>query len=349
MPIVRWAVIGAGGIARRRTIPEGIIPAQNAELIAVYAPSTGQEVAREFGVLAADTEAKLYDLSWDALYVASPVDCHAAQVIRAASSGRHVLCEKPLALNLAEAKRMVEACHQANVKFGVGFMMRGHPLHRLAQQIVESGKIGQPTYARAQLSCWYPPLENAWRQDPQQSGGGALPDLATHCIDLLEMILGRKVLNVMAVLATLVHDYQVDDTAILTLRFDGGMVATVDCLFNVPDEAVPNRLEIYGSAGSILAEGTLGQTATGSMKWLEHASDADYDASQSRGERSGWQAANYDEKNLYQTQIEGFSAAVLHDKPPPVPAAQGLWIQQVVAACQASAASGQRIRLETIK
>ena len=347
MENVRWAVMGAGGIARRRTIPEGIIPAQNAELIAVYDPQTGKEVAQEFGVVAADTEAKLYDLSWDALYVASPVNCHAAQVIGAANAGRHVLCEKPLAVNVADARQMVGACHQANVILGVGFMMRGHPLHQQAQQIVESGRIGQPTYARAQLSCWYPPMEGAWRQDPRQSGGGALPDLANHCVDLLEMILGQRVSSVMAVLETLVHDYPVDDTAVLTLQFDEGTVATVDCLFNVPDEAVPNRLEVYGSGGSILAEGTIGQTSTGSLKWLEQASDADYDARQTRGEQDGWQIADFEAKNMYQTEIERFSAAVLQNQPPPVPAAQGLWIQQIVAACQESAATGRRVHLKS--
>ena len=347
MKTIRWAVIGAGGIARRRTIPEGIVPAHNAELTAVYSPHSGQEVAREFGVVAAETEAQLYNLAWDALYVASPVNCHLAQVVQAAKAGRHVLCEKPLALNVAEAQQMVDGCHQANVKFGVGFMMRGHPLHVQARELVQAERIGQPSYVRAQLSCWYPPLEGAWRQDPEQSGGGALPDLATHCIDLLEMILGQKVLSVMAVLDNVVHDYAVDDTAVLSLKFDGGTVGTVDCLFNVPDEAVPNRLEVYGAAGSILAEGTLGQTATGNMKWLEQTSDSDYDEGQTRCEQNAWQSAEMETKNLYQTQIEGFSAAILRDQPPPVPATQGLWIQQLMAACQESASTGRRVCVDS--
>jgi hypothetical protein len=101
-------------------------------------------------------------------------------------------------------------------------MMRCHPMHRKACEIVQSGCIGKPTYARAQLSCWYPPLQNAWRQDPQQGGGGALPDLVPHCVDILETILGQKVASVMAIVKTLVHNYPVDDTAVLTLQFDGG-------------------------------------------------------------------------------------------------------------------------------
>lgn len=328
MQKVRWAVIGAGGIARRRTIPEGIVPARNAELIAVYAPNSGAEVARQFGVIPAQTEGVLFETACDAIYVASPVNCHLSHVIRAAQAGKHVLCEKPLALNVAEASEMVRVCDEASVKLGIALMMHGHPLHRKACEIVQSGSIGKPTYARAQLSCWYPPLQNAWRQDPQQGGGGALPDLVPHCVDILEMILGQKVASVMAIVKTLVHNYPVDDTAVLTLQFDGGTVATIDCLFNVPDQASPNRLEIYGSAGAILAEGTIGQTTTGDMKWFVNNS---------------WQTTNYAATNIYQTQIEEFSAAILANTDAPVPASQGLWIQHILAACQESAATGQRI------
>lgn len=345
MQKVRWAVIGAGGIARRRTIPEGIVPAHNAELIAVYAPNSGAEVAQQFGVIAAQTEDALFETACDAIYVASPVTCHLSQVIRAAQAGKHVLCEKPLALNVAEAEEMVRGCAESSVKLGVALMMRGHPLHRKACELVEGGCIGKPTYARAQLSCWYPPLKNAWRQDPQQGGGGALPDLVPHCVDLLEMILGQKIVSVMATVDTLVHDYPVDDTAVLAFRFDGGAVATVDCLFNVPDQASPNRLEVYGSAGAVLAEGTIGQTTAGTMKWFEQKSQAAYDATQTHAQVNDWQVADYAPTNMYQTQIEEFSAAILEESVVPASASQGLWIQRVLAACQESAATDRRISI----
>jgi len=346
MQKVRWAVIGAGGIARRRTIPEGIVPARNAEFVAVYAPNSGVEVAKQFGVAAAETVESLLGFPHDAVYIASPVNCHASQVVRAASADKHILCEKPLALNVTEARDIVEACHSANVKLGVALMMRCHPLHRRIRDIVQSGRIGKPTYARAQLSCWYPPLKGTWRQDPEQSGGGALPDLVPHCIDLLEMILDQKITSVMAVVDTLVHNYPVDDTAVLLLQFNGGTVATVDCLFNLPDAAAPNRLEVYGSSGGVLAEGTIGQTTTGNMKWFEQNSEVSYDAIRSPYGKDGWQTAEYEAENMYRTQIEEFGTAVLKDLAAPVPASQGLWIQRILAACYESAATQRRVSLE---
>lgn len=345
MAKVRWSVIGAGGIARRRTIPEGILPATNAVLVAVYAPNSGEEVAGQFGAVSARSEQELFASDCDAIYVASPVNCHANQVIRAAKAGKHVLCEKPLGLNIEEATAMVAACDQARVKLGTAFMMRGHPLHQKARDLVKSGNIGPPTYARAQLSCWYPPITGAWRQDPLQSGGGALPDLASHGLDLLEMILGQKITSVMATIKTLVHSYPIDDTTVLALEFDGGTVATVDCLFNLPDQASPNRLEVYGAGGSILAEGTLGQTTTGTMKWFEQSHQTDYDAAQARAKHDGWQVAQYRATNMYQTQIEEFGTAVLANQTPPVSGAQGLWVQRVLAACQESAATGRRVHI----
>lgn len=345
MKSVRWAVVGAGGIARRRTIPEGIEPAENAELVAVYAPESGGEVAAEFGVEFADSEESLYTHPWDALYVASPVNLHLAQVLRAAEAKRHVLCEKPLARTVSEAEQMVQACDKVGVLLGVGFMMRGHPLHEKARDLVQSHSIGQPTYVRAQLSCWYPPIEGAWRQNPTKSGGGALPDLATHCIDLLETILRQRVKSVSCILNNLVHEYAVEDTAVLTLEFEGNTVGTIDCLFNVPDEAVPNRLEIYGSAGSILAEGTIGQTDSGTLRWFE-SSQMGYDSRQQRSSEHGWHTATMSPSNLFRTQIEGFSSAVLQNQPPPVPGTQGLWIQKVVESCQKSATTGNRVRVQ---
>lgn len=303
--------------------------ARNAELVTVYSPHTGEDVARQFGVVAADSEQDLLESDCDAVYVASPVDCHVRQVIQAAAAGKHILCEKPLALNVLEANKMVAACQRAGVLLGVAFMMRNHPLHCQIRDLVRSGRIGQPTYARAQLACWYPPMDGAWRQDARQSSGGALPDLAPHCLDLLEMILEQKIICVSAVVKTTFHNYSVDDTAVLAIEFDGGTVATVDCLFNVPDQAASNRLEVYGSRGSILADGTLGQTATGAMKWFE--------------EGGGWHSASYHAENMYLTQIEEFGSAVVANRPLDASGEQGLWIQRILAACEESAASGRRV------
>jgi len=136
---VRWGVLGAAGIARRRTIPEGIIPANNAELAAVYDPIGGEDVAKELGVTYCATEDALLAQDIDAVYIATPVFLHNAQVLAAAKAGKHVLCEKPLGLTVDEAEAALKACNDAGVKLGTALMMRFHACHIEAKKLIDAG------------------------------------------------------------------------------------------------------------------------------------------------------------------------------------------------------------------
>jgi predicted dehydrogenase len=254
-----------------------------------------------------------------------------------------VLCEKPLGLNVAEAQQIVAACENAGVKLGVGLLMRFHAHHGAAMSIVQDGRLGKMVLGRAQLSCWYPPIKGAWRQDEQLGGGGSLIDMGCHCIDLLEMFLGPT-RSVMCMAGRIVQDYPVEDTATVLLEFASGAQGMVDCLFNVPDESVKNRLELYGSQGSILAEQTLGQDPGGRMTLHVRASATNYNAQQART-ADGAQAIAPPPINTYRAQIEAFSDAILNDTPPPVDGAAGLWSQRVLAACYESARTGRRVTI----
>jgi predicted dehydrogenase len=341
----KWAVWGSGGIARRRTIPEGIAHADNAELVAVYDVNgaANREVARQFGVQACGTEEELLAGASEIVYVATPAYLHCEQVIRAAKAGRHVLCEKPLGMTVEEGERMAEACGANKVKFGVGLMMRFHAQHQEALRLVRAGRLGVPVFARAQLSCWYPPIDGAWRQDPATGGGGSLMDLGGHCIDLLEMFFGPAK-RVFCATAGLVQAYKSEDTAVVLLEFRNGAKGVVDCLFNVPDASSMNRLELYGSLGSILAEGTIGQGEIGHMTAYLEKSDRGYEAQQARDASGGVRIAPKP-INMYRAEVEAFSQAVLDDTDPPVGADIGLWSQKVLAACYESAAAGKPVAL----
>lgn len=340
MARVRWAVIGAGGIARRRTIPEGILAAPSAELVAVYAPRSGKAVAEEFDAIAADSLEALYDIDWDAAYIASPVDCHLRQVVQAAAAGRHVLCEKPLGLDVAEAEQMVSACAQAGVVLGTAFMMRCHACHQYAKQCVAEGRLGQVVSAAAQLTCWYPPLADAWRQHPGRSGGGVLPDLASHCLDLLEFLLDARIVEVSCTTANIVHDYPIEDTATILATFDNKAVATVNCSFGIPDGTTRNGIEICGSRGTLTTEGTIGQDS-GGVCIVRSASE-------------GSQVRRHDRRcgedlgivNIYQAQIEAFNDSVLGNSEPRADGRQGLRIQKILARCYESAMERKTVPVE---
>ena len=344
----KWGVIGSAGIARRRTIPEGIVAANNAELVAVYDidQDANATVAAQFNTIACKSEAELFGMDLDVVYIATPTWLHCDQVLRAATAGKHVLCEKPLGMSVTECSRMVEDCEQYHVKLGTGFMMRYHAQHQAALQLLRTGGIGIPVFARAQLSCWYPPIPDAWRQSPQQGGGGSLMDLGGHCIDLLEMFMG-PITALQCSIGNLVQSYASEDTAIAMLEFESGAKGVVDCLFNVPDNSSLNRLELYGSKGSILAEGTIGQGEKGIMTARLDQNSSGYAAQQERTTDGGL-IISPTPVNMYRAEVEAFAQAILDDKAPPVTGKDGLHSQTILTACYESANKGVQIKIGSV-
>jgi predicted dehydrogenase len=185
---VKWGVIGAGGIADRRMIPEGLLPSPKCQLVAVVdvdaqrAPS----VAEKYGVPRWFTDSRdllaLPDV--DAVYIATPNYLHKENAVAAAHAGKHILLDKPLAPNVADGAAIIEACRESGVKFMVGYMTRFNANHLRLRQMIQAGDLGQLLFGRAQLTCWYPDIPGAWRQDPRLAGGGALMDMGTHCLEV---------------------------------------------------------------------------------------------------------------------------------------------------------------------
>jgi len=194
---VNWGVIGACGIADRRTIPEGIIPAKNAELVALMDVDEERlrKVAKKYGKVRYYTKEEdlIKDSEVEAVYIATPTYLHHKHVLMAAEAKKHILCEKPMAMNLHQAEEMIRACRENKVKLTLDYMMRYHTYNREIKRMIDKGELGKLVMGRAQLTCWYPPIKGAWRQNPELGGGGSLIDMGTHCIDLLEMLMGKVV------------------------------------------------------------------------------------------------------------------------------------------------------------
>ena len=343
--IVNWGVIGSGGIARRRTIPEGITKAPNAKLISVYDINTSvnEEVAGEYDAIAVQSIGKLLETDIDAVYVASPVYKHFEQVVESARNKKHVLCEKPLGLTVDEVEKMILICQKEGIKLGTGLLMRFLSQHQAALNIIKDGKLGKPVYGRAQLSCWYPPILDAWRQQPETGGGGSLIDMGSHCIDLLEMFFG-KIKSVFCSINNSIQDYTSEDSAVVLLMFENGAMASVDAFFCIPDNSSKNVLELYGSQGSILAKGTIGQGDSGEMTAYLENEVAGYDANQARNTSDGI-PIDPAPVNTYMAEIQEFSNAILEDRMPVNNAAIGLRNQKTLAACYESARTGKVIEI----
>lgn len=334
--VVRWGVIGCGGIAARRTIPEFIRMVSNAELVSVMSRSLSRarEVARQLEITHyCHTEQELLAQKIDAVYIATPPNLHNHHTRLAAQAGKHVLCEKPIALTLDEVDRMEAACRAAGVKFMLAFCMRNNVYNRKARELVKTGALGQIVMGRAQLTCWYPPMLGAWRQDLSVGGGGALIDMGTHCLDLLEWILGTKIVEVGAFQDRRTHRYATDieDSSTAIVRFSNGAHGIVDNYFNVPDAAAQNSLELYGTGGSIIAQGTIGQDPGGRMFSIIQPQDG-YDAAQLRAGVARRQEHRLGEVGLYGQMIETFSDCILHGKEPPITLEDGRHSVKIVEA-----------------
>lgn len=348
--MIRWGVIGCGGIADRRTIPEGILPARDSKLVAVMSRSeaTAERIAKKYGVKRYYTKegSLLEDPEVDAVYIATPNNLHAEQCISAAEHGKHVLCEKPLALTIEECESVVESCRRNGVKLQVGFMMRFHACHQEALRTIKRGLIGRPVMGRAELTCWYPEIPGAWRQDPLQGGGGCLMDMGIHCIDLLRAFLG-EVEEVFAFTNRVVFNYPVEDASVVNLHFKDKAFGMVDNFYNIPDDASQNRLEIYGTKGCILADGTIGQDSGGTLRIYTQREEKGYEAMQRR-ESMGvrMDVITPEPINIYRAEVEHLIDCIKEDKEPINSGYEAIKDQKIVMAAYESSRTGRKVTVD---
>ncbi len=341
---LRWGVIGSGGIAFRRTIPEGIIPANNAELVAVC--DINEELAKKTGEsfnvrYYTDEDDLIADPEVECIYIAIPAHLHYKQANKVLKAKKHVLVEKPITLKVEEGKKLVSLARKNKVKLGVDFMMRFNTINQRIREMVLNGELGKIVMARVQLSCWYPPIKGAWRQIPKLGGGGSFIDMGCHCMDLLEFILNSRIKEISCMADTLVHSYPVEDTAVALARFQNGAIGIIDSCFSIPDNSSKNVLEIYGSRGSIIAFGTIGQSPDGDAIAYLETEPKGYDAKQERKLVSTSKKIEAKPYNTYRAQIESFSASVLENREVFNSGADGTRNQTLVIAAYNSAKTGK--------
>ncbi len=345
---IKWGVIGCGGIADRRTLP-GLMLADNAELVAVMdANGAAAEAAKEkYGAKYAFTTAEelLAIDEIEAVYIASPVAYHVEQTIAAAKAKKHILLEKPMALSSKDSAKLKKVCEENGVKIGVGLMMRFHTYHQMMKKLIEEGKLGEIVSMRAQLTCWYPDIPGNWRQQKATSGGGSLMDMGIHCVDLLQYISGLKATEVASFSGTQIFNYEVEDGGAMILRMENGAVAYVDANFNIPDDAAVCKLEIYGTEGSIFAEGTIGQVEGGNVRVTISGDQGAYNAAQDREPTSSY-TMEAELGNMYTKEIEGFGNAIINDTLPPIGADDAILVQKIVEAAYKSNAKKKTIAIK---
>jgi len=224
--MLNWIVIGIGDITTRRVIPA--IQAESRSRLYGFVTRDPAK-ADKFGVQAWTTlEDALTDSAIDAVYVGTPVFLHAPQAIEALRAGKHVLCEKPMAMNEAEACAMVQAAKESGKVFGVAYYRRCYPKVQRAKELIEAGAIGQPVFAELTNHMWFDGSgHRGWLFDPAKAGGGPLLDIASHRIDVLNYLFGQP-LRVTGQLSNVVQHYAVEDNATVMVEYQNGVRGIVD-------------------------------------------------------------------------------------------------------------------------
>lgn len=330
MKKIRWSIIGAGGIADRRAIPAMLLDPQN-EIVAVMDTNEQvvKNVAAKYNVAHyfTDAEKMLDSVACDAVYIATPVFAHYQQATMALEKGINVFMEKPIALSAQEGAAILETAKKNGKQLSIGYVMGHHNLHRTAARLVKTGKLGQVHSVRMQFTCWYPDIPGAWRQKKALGGGGCIMDLAVHCMELFHSITGDDIAECKTYFATSTFQYEVEDTAVILFKSKGGIIGHIDVNFNIPDNCAASKLEIYGTEGSIFAEGTLAQEEGGKLKYIYSPQGA-YEAQQNRVVTK---AKNYYGKhgNIYTKQFKVFADLVAAGKTDYSNAEQALHIQKL--------------------
>jgi predicted dehydrogenase len=224
--MVNWIVIGIGDIVTRRVIP-AIQAEPRSRLYGLVTRDPAKAAPYNTRVFTTLDEA-LADPAVQAVYVGTPVFLHGPQTIQSLRAGKHVLCEKPMAMNEAEARAMVQAAAETGRTYGVAYYRRFYPKVLRAKQMLEAGVIGKPVLAELTNHMWFDGTGNrSWLFDPAKAGGGPLFDIASHRIDVLNFLFGQP-LRATGQFSNVVHHYAVEDNATVMIEYADGVRAIVD-------------------------------------------------------------------------------------------------------------------------
>ncbi|MGV8939433.1 MAG: Gfo/Idh/MocA family protein [Allorhizobium sp.] len=330
--MVRWGLIGASTIAREWVI--GAIRANGGEVVSVMSTDVrrGEIYAGENGIprSVTDLDELLGDDGIDAVYISTTNELHRNQAIAAAKAGKHVLCEKPLALTLADAHAMVKAAEEAGVVLATNHHLRNAGSHRAMRQAIESGAIGRPLSARVFHAVYLPLHLQGWRLDRPEAGGGVVLDITVHDADTLRFVLGDDPVEAVAFSQSGGMGQQgLEDAVMGVLRFKSGLIAQFHDGFTT--KFAETGFEVHGTDGSLIGRNVMTQKPIGSVTLRDG---------------SGERQLPLDTNNLYEKAIEKFHDATAGRGKPSATGEDGIWSLATGLAVARSAATGSAVKIE---
>ncbi len=323
---LRWGLIGASTIAAEHMIDA--FRANGGEVVAVMSTNADRagSYAKKHGI--ANTTTSLKELvestDVDAAYISTTNELHHDQVFAAAAAGKHVLCEKPLALTLPDAREMVAECRNRGVVMGTNHHLRNAATHRAMREAIKQGRIGKPLFARVFHSVYLPPHLQGWRIERPDSGGGVILDITVHDADTLRFVLDDEPASVIAMTS---HGGMgregLEDGAMGVIRFSSGLLAQFHDAFTT--KYATTGFEVHGDEGSLIARDCMTQAPKGDVLLRSAA---------------GEEMLKLDHEKLYVRSVRLFQEAVAGRGAPSATGVDGVKSLSVAISARAAARSG---------
>jgi predicted dehydrogenase len=318
---IRYGIIGYGLFAERAIAP-AIQASPNSLLVAVQKRSLGaaREKASALSVrLAFDSVQDLAtSAEVDAVFIASANCAHHDEVIAVARAGKHILVEKPMAMNTPEAERMVAECERNHVKLMVGQVIRFSPLVKHMRELVKSGALGKIVSARADYFYDARLSRRTWLLNRTIAGGGAVFDVGVHCLDTLRFVLNDQVESVQSILTPPPTPSATERSAIINLHFSKGTLGSIACSFEGPLRHT--LLEVVGMEGLAYAYDFTSSEQSTTLHIEKRPGTAAPET----------ESLSIHVPNLYVEEVSAFSRCIIENTMSPIPGIDGIENQKVL-------------------
>jgi len=326
-----WGLIGASTVARSWMV-RAINTQPNGRVVGVTSsdPQRGRDFAASNGIdrVFTSVEELLVDPAIDAVYISTTNELHESQTLAAAAAGKHVLCEKPLALTLEGARGMVTACKAAGVVMGTNHHLRNAITHRKMRELIANGGIGQPLAVRVSHAVFLPEFLQGWRVNSAAAGGGVILDITVHDADTLRFVLNDEPVEVTAMTAGQgMASPGLADSVMGVMRFRGGTLAQFHDAFTIKHTLT--GFEVHGTEGSILGRNVMTQEPKGELILR-------------RGQTEERVYLGLHE-DLYARSVRNFTAAMLGEGEPSATGEDGIRSLAVALAVAESAETGRTV------
>lgn len=328
---MRWGLVGASTIADQHMI--GAIRASAGDVTAVVSSTLprARELAGKHQIAASGTDLALIldDPGIGAVYISSTNEKHHAQALAAIAAGKHVLCEKPLAMTLAEAVDMVAAAKAAGVVFATNHHLRCSGSHRAIRDLIRTGRIGRVLSLRIFHAVHLPAQLQGWRINDAGAGGGVIPDITVHDADVARFLLGEDPETVVGQMTSSGMGQGVEDSAMSVWTMPSGAMVMSHESFTHPFAG--SGVEVHGTEGSIFARGVMTQLPVGEIDLVTAV---------------GREAVPYSPHNLYVQGVTDFLAATEGKGTPAASGEDGVASLAVALAVREAARTGQSQRVK---